>query len=218
MEGSVRTITALKVQKNRQRVNVFLDGRFAFGLLRSTAAQLRVGQRLTEEQVEQLLCEDRVDTLYQQALRYLSFRPRSEQEMHRYLSSRETEERVRAQVLERLRTNGWLDDRRFAEQWVENRSAFRPRSKKALRLELRQHGVQPAVVEQALQELDEEELAYLAVRKVLDRYRGLDRVTFQRRLQGFLVRRGFSYDIVPLVLHRCWQELHQNPGMEREEV
>lgn len=219
MEQSVRTVTALRAQKNNpQRINVFLDGQFAFGLSRLVAAWLQVGQKLTEEHLEQLLREDRLESLYQRALRYLSFRPRSEQEMHLYLHRYEQDEHVCTLVLERLKEHGWLDDQRFAVQWVENRAAFRPRGKMALAQELKQRGVQSAVIEQAVQELNEEEMAYQAAQKVLGRYKNLDRQTFQRKLHDFLLRRGFAYEVVLPTVHRCWQENHQNTGIEQEDV
>ncbi|MCX8061526.1 MAG: RecX family transcriptional regulator [Anaerolineales bacterium] len=218
MERSTRTVTALKAQqKNPQRINVYLDGEFAFGLSRIVAAWLRVGQSLTDERVAELLQEDQVENLYQRALHYLSFRLRSEQEMNQYLLSHEKDEQVRMRVLERLKSNGWLDDQQFAAQWVENRTSFRPRGKKALLLELRQRGVKTDVIEQALEAIDETELAYQAAQKVVSRYRGLDKKTFQRKLYETLMRRGFSYEVVQPTVHRCWQEYHQNPEMEQEE-
>jgi len=215
----VRTVTALKAQKNNpQRINVFLDGQFAFGLSRLVAAWLQVGQTLTEERLAQLLQEDRLESLYQRALRYLSFRPRSEKEMRLYLLRHEQDERVRELVLERLKANGWLDDQHFAAQWVENRVAFRPRGKKALALELKQRGIQATDIDQAVQELDEEELAYQAAQKVLGRYKNLDQNTFRRKLYDLLVRRGFSYEVVLPTIHRCWQENRQNTGIEQEDI
>lgn len=219
MEKSARTITALKAQqKNPQRINVFLDGEYAFGLSRIVAAWLQVGQTLTEDRLSQLLQEDRVESLYQRALHYLSYRLRSEQEMNQYLLTHENDEQVRQRVLERLKANGWLDDQRFAAQWVENRSTFRPRGKKALRLELRKRRVQSELIDQALEELDETELAYRAAQKVVARYQGLDKQIFQRKLYESLMRRGFSYEVVLPTIHRCWQEIHQNPEMEQEET
>lgn len=218
MEKSTRTITALKAQqKNPQRVNVYLDGEFAFGLSRIVAAWLRVGQSLTTERVAELLEEDRAERLYQRALHYLSFRPRSELEVNQYLLAHEKDERVRGRVLARLKDNGWLNDQQFAAQWVENRVTFRPRGKKALLLELRQRGIKTDVIDQALEELDESELAYQAAQKVMVRYQGLDKRTFQRKLYEALIRRGFSYEVVQPTIHRCWQESHQNPEMEQEE-
>ena len=138
--------------------------------------------------------------------------------MRLYLLRHEQDERVRELVLERLKANGWLDDQRFAAQWVENRVAFRPRGKKALALELKQRGIQATDIDQAVQELDEEELAYQAAQKVLGRYKNLDQNTFRRKLYDLLVRRGFSYEVVLPTIHRCWQENRQNTGIEQEDI
>ncbi len=119
-------ITALKVQKrNPQRVNIYLDGQFALGLARITAAWLRVGQHLSDEKIAQLQAEDGQEVAFQKALRFLEHRPRSESEIRRRLQEHQVGEEVISQTVERLRSNGLVDDDRFAQQWVENRSEFR---------------------------------------------------------------------------------------------
>ena len=56
----MRKITAIEVQKRRpNRVNIHLDGEFAFGLARIVAAWLRVGQELSEEKIEELQAKNR---------------------------------------------------------------------------------------------------------------------------------------------------------------
>ena len=48
-------VTALKVQaRNKNRVNVYLDGEFAFGLVKIEAVRLRLGQELSESAVAAL--------------------------------------------------------------------------------------------------------------------------------------------------------------------
>ena len=55
----MKKITALQVQKrNPNRVNIHLDGEFAFGVARIVAAWLRIGQELSEEKIGQLQAED----------------------------------------------------------------------------------------------------------------------------------------------------------------
>jgi regulatory protein len=73
------TITALRFQKrNKNRVNVYLDGQFAFGLVAIEAARLRVGQTLSDNDVARLQMRDEVERAYERALNFLSYRPRSE--------------------------------------------------------------------------------------------------------------------------------------------
>jgi regulatory protein len=78
------TITALVAQKkNPDRVNVYLDGRFAFGLAAIEAVRLRRGQTLTDADVERLQAADDVEKAREKALRFLGNRPRSDRRRER---------------------------------------------------------------------------------------------------------------------------------------
>ncbi len=80
-------ITAIEPQqRNPQRVNVYLDGAFAFGLTRITAAWLQVGQEISEEKIASLQAEDANEIAYQKALHFLSYRPRSSREIRKTCS------------------------------------------------------------------------------------------------------------------------------------
>ncbi len=202
-------ITAIEPQKrNPNRVNIYLDGEFAFGLERVTAAWLRVGQELSEEKIAALQAKDESERVYRQALHFLSFRPRSIQEMRQYLQKREIPAAQIEATLDRLRQAGWLDDEAFARAWVENRAVFRPRAPSVLRLELRRKGIAEDVIQAVLQETtDAEALALEAARRQARRLRGLTKREFQQKLSTFLARRGFSYEIIPSVCLQVWNEL-----------
>lgn len=124
---TMRTITAIEVQKkDPNRVNLYLDGEFAFGLARIVAAWLKVGQRLDDEKLAALQVEDARERAYQQAMLFLSYRARSEREICRNLHKHEVPEAVIEETLERLRRERLADDDQFARMWVENRNTFRP--------------------------------------------------------------------------------------------
>jgi regulatory protein len=204
-----RRITALVAQKrNPRRVNVYLDGEFAFGLSRITAAWLQVGQELSADKIATLQSEDLYEVAHQQALKFLSYRIRSEQEVQQNLHDHDIPQEIIADVMDRLRQSGLVDDRNFAQAWVENRVEFRPRGRPLLALELRQKGIATDVIDQSLTHLDEEELAYRAGLKQSRKLQNLERPEFRRKLSGFLARRGFSYDIVSPVVDRIWAECH----------
>ena len=208
-----RRITALRLQKrNPRRVNVFLDGEFAFGLNRIVAAWLRVGQELTEEKIAALQAEDAVETAYQRAVRFLSYRPRTRAEVRRNLEKHGTPPSVLEAVLERLQENGLLDDAAFARAWVENRLTFRPRGAGILRQELRQRGVPEEIIEAVLENSlpDETDLAYRAGQKRLRRLRHLPRQEFRQKMGAYLARRGFSYDAASEAVRRLWEDLQSN--------
>ncbi|RPI87112.1 MAG: regulatory protein RecX [Chloroflexi bacterium] len=201
------TITSLKLQeRNKNRVNVFLDGEFAFGVARVVAGWLFVGQRISDEKIVELKTADEKEVALQRVLRFLSYRARSVTEVRRYLEKYKYSEEIITNILDRLQENGLLNDHQFAEAWVENRNTFRPRSKRALKIELRQRGVQDEAIEKAIEDVDEEELAYQAALKQSRRLKDLDWQDFRKKLYEFLLRRGFNYETASITVRKVWEE------------
>ena len=205
----MKKITAIVAQKKHpNRVNIHLDGEFAFGLARITAAWLRVGQELDERKIEQLQVEDARERALQQALLFLGYRARSESEIRQNLRKHEIPETVIEETLERLRKDGLANDDQFASAWVENRSTFRPRSRRMMALELRQKGLDDESMKSALETVDDEALAYEAALKRAPRLKSLEWSEFRKKLSDFLARRGFPYSVVAPVVTRVWNETH----------
>jgi len=210
-------ITALKGQpRNPSRVVVYLDGRKAFGVTWSLAAGLAVGQRLTDEEIEKLRKGEAEEDAYQRALRLLGLRPRSESELRSYFDRHRFAPEIQARVLARLGELGLVDDRAFARMWVEDRQAFRPRSARVLKGELRQKGVEAEAIEAALEGANDEQAAYQAALKVSRRLRGLSREVFRRRLGSALARRGFDYEVIKPIVQRVWSQA-EGAGEESED-
>jgi len=203
-----RKITALKAQKrNPNRVSVYLDDEYAFGLARIVAAWLQLGQVLDEDHITRLKNLDTEEVAYQKALRHLSYRPRSEAEIRQKLVSSGYSESVIESVVTRLRENQLIHDPQFAQLWVENRSTFRPRSRKLLKMELKQKGIHDDDIEAALVNISDDELAYQAAARRMERYADLDWQQFREKMSGFLARRGFSYGAIAPVVRTLWSEV-----------
>ncbi|MCL4506080.1 MAG: RecX family transcriptional regulator, partial [Chloroflexi bacterium] len=187
-----------------------LDGQFAFGLPALEAARLRVGQRLTDDDIERLQATDQRQRAYDRAVHYLSFRPRSTAEVRRHLAGEALDAAMVEGVIERLTQQGYLNDAEFARFWVDNRQRFRPRGPRALRQELREHGLEGAVIDAALEDLDAAESAFTLAQHRASRMADLaasDPVAFRRKLGDFLARRGYDYEIVRNVVARVAAEL-----------
>lgn len=214
----MKKITSLVAQKrNPNRINVHLDGEYAFSLARIVAAWLKVGQVLDEEKIKRLQAEDTYERAIQQALLFLSYRSRSESEIRQNLRKHEISQDVIEQTLQRLRQDGLANDDQFAQAWVENRSAFRPRSRRMMAMELRQKGLGDEAVSSALKDVDDEALAYEAAQKRVLRLKDLEWVDFRKKLSEFLARRGFSYSIITSVVTRIWNEVHTDEHYYEEE-
>ena len=203
-------ITALKVQKrNSNRVNVYLDNEFAFGLARIIAAWLHLGQELSADKIASLQSQDAGEVAYQKALHFISYRPRSEVEVRNKLAENGAEPQIIETVMARLQTAQLVGDEQFARTWIDNRSTFRPRSHRMLRYELHQKGVGEVFIQQALAEAENEpDLAYQAGSQYARRLAELDWELFRKRLSGFLGRRGFSYGTIAPVVRQIWEENH----------
>ena len=203
-----RIITAIENQKNDpQRVNIFLDEEFAFGLAGYLAAWLQVGQTLSEEKINELISKDLLESALQKALHFLSFRPRSTSEVRKNLANRDIPENVIEETIDRLQKNSILDDMKFAQDWVENRSDFRPRSRTALRMELRLKGIPDDVIQTALAAVDDDALTLKAAQKYLRRLSGLTKLEFRKKLSAHLARRGFSFASINPVVTNIWNEI-----------
>ena len=214
----MKKITAIVVQKRTpNRVNIHLDGEFAFGLARIVAAWLRVGQELSDEKIEQLQAEEASERAFQQAMLFLSYRIRSEAEIRQNLRKHEIPEPVIEQTLDRLRQGGLANDDQFARAWVENRSAFRPRSRRMMAMELRQKGLKDEAVSSAIESVDDEALAYEAALKRVTRLKDLEWNEFRKKLSDFLARRGFPYSVIAPVVTRMWNEVHKDEQHYEEE-
>lgn len=207
-------ITALKYQKNNpNKVNVYVDDTFGFGIHKSLAAELQVGQELSPEHIQDLELRDEEEKAYQRALRYVSRRPHAEREIRDKLNRNRIPSEICERVVRRLREASLVDDAAFAEAWVENRRLYRPRSARALRHELKQKGVDAAAIDSALRDFDDEQAAWQAGRKAIRRYKSLPEETAVKRMQSYLARRGFSYQITRRVVEAL---LTEGSGSEGE--
>ncbi len=201
-------ITALQVQKrDKERVNVFIDGEFAFGLNVLDAARLRKGQVLAEAEIVALRDADAVVQAVNIAAHFLSYRPRSEQEVRRNLTEKETPAAIIDVAIERLNGLGYLDDAAFARYWVDNRNQFKPLSHRALRQEMRQKGLSDTVIAEALGDQSESDLAYKAATTQLRKFRNRTLREFKTKMNAFLQRRGFSYSTTQDVVARLIETL-----------
>ncbi|MGQ9684369.1 MAG: regulatory protein RecX [Anaerolineae bacterium] len=204
-------VTALKPQaRNSHRVNVEIDGRFAFALGDLLAATVRVGQHLSDDAVASLRQRDQAERAYDRALRFLTYRPRSRAEVSRYLADQGIGDDLAAATVARLQRAGLLDDAAFARSWVENRESLRPRGARALRYELRRKGLDKETIDAALEGVDEVASAYRLAVAQASRLIGVDRNTFRRRLGGFLSRRGYPFETVRETVERVWREYTGN--------
>ncbi len=209
-------ITALTAQKrNKARMNVFLDDVYAFSLADIVAARLRVGQELSQAEIAAIQGQDEVEKARENVLRLLTYRPRSIAEVKRRLREKGFGDDAVEQAVERLEAVQLLDDYAFTQYWIEQRETFKPRSRIALRQELQQKGIERALIETLLADVDETAAARRAANKQSYRWAQLPEDEFKVKLGRYLQQRGFPYDIIREIMDETWQSLAETDTDQR---
>ncbi|MFD3793009.1 recombination regulator RecX [Streptomyces californicus] len=142
-------------------------------------------------------------------LRLLTGTPRTRKQLADALRKREIPDEAAEEVLSRFEDVGLIDDAAFAGAWVESRHHGRGLARRALVRELRTKGVDSAVIDEAVGQLDadqEEETARELVARKLRSTRGLDRDKRLRRLAGMLARKGYGEGMALRVVRQALEE------------
>lgn len=203
-------ITSIEPQKKKkERLNIYVDGKFALGLSTEEVVKekLEVGQEITPEEIKRLSNLANQQKLWEKALKFLSFRPRSQKEVFTYLLRKRGDEEEIKWVREKLRAAGYLDDEEFAKWWIEQRQTFRPKGLKAIKLELRQKGVSGEIIDQLFVRQGSE---YVSAQKVAQKrlafYKNLPRKEFYQKMGQYLARRGFEWETIKKVIDTIFEK------------
>lgn len=210
----ITSITAQ--QKNRDRVNVMVDGayRFSLDLFQIADLGIRVGKEYDDGELTALETESQFGKLYARTLEYCLMRPHSAKEVRDYLYRKTRPTKLRSKqtgelydksgvsqemtgrVFDRLVEKGYIDDEKFTRYWVENRSLTKGASKRKLTAELRSKGVEQSIIERFLAESDRsdnEEIMKIVAKK-------RNRYPDDEKLMQYLARQGFGYDDIKVAL------------------
>ncbi|WP_177168018.1 RecX family transcriptional regulator [Marininema mesophilum] len=199
-------ITRIERQKSgAPRYNIHIDGTYRFAVHEDVLVKwsLSKGMIVDTEKMESILQEEERNKVRQTAFRYVGYKPRTLQETKRFLSGKGFAEEYVIQVVADMETKGYLDDRLFAGNWVEERRRTKGYGVAVLRQELLRKGISPTCVEEAVSRIEEEDEVAIARTTAEKRYRRLADQPWQvveRRLGQYLIRRGFSSSLVRRLL------------------
>lgn len=209
-------ITAIQPQKkDPTRVNIFLDGQFAFGVSRESQIvnKLKINENLSQDQIQKLIFQDQVERLYNKAIKFLSYRPRSEKEIRDnllqklYKTDKGDEEKKNFgtsidDVIEKLKKVGQVNDQEFTTWWVEQRTGFKKLSPRVIKGELWKKGIAKEMIDETLAEnsVDPYQLAFEAATKKVSSYKRLQSEEFKIKMGRFLGSRGFNWDVIKKVV------------------
>ena len=188
-------ITKLEYQKrDPNRVNVFVDGNFAVGIDANEVLNLKLyaNKEISQEELNNIVGQSEFGKMFNFAINFISFRPRSEYEV-RFRLKRKFKDSGPGQnddVINKLKKIKLLDDEVFAKWFVDQRNTFRPKGKRVFEQELRIKGIKPEIIKKVLSEDEtsefEKALGLISKKKLTDR----------EKIIRFLGSRGFPWDII----------------------
>ncbi|WP_285571342.1 recombination regulator RecX [Streptomyces sp. RTGN2] len=182
---------------------------FGEGAGRRSRSRSRDSGSSSSSRAEKEEPRDPVEQARNICLRLLTGTPRTRKQLADALRKREIPDEAAEEVLSRFEDVGLIDDAAFAGAWVESRHHGRGLARRALVRELRTKGVDSAVIDEAVGQLDseqEEETARELVARKLRSTRGLERDKRLRRLAGMLARKGYGEGMALRVVRRALEE------------
>lgn len=197
-------ITQIKPQKNKKRVNIYLDGKFSFGLDLENYVKLglKVGQQLTEREVEEIIKKSQYKVVLDKLLNYATLRPRSEKEIETWFGRHKVHISIRSKSKNKLKKLDLIGDKKFARWWIEQRLQFKSKSKRELWSELYKKGVGREIIEEVMQSADVDEVKNVKklIEKNMYKWQKLSEFEKRKKISAYLARKGFGWDVIKGVL------------------
>ena len=191
-----KTVTAIKWLKSQPaRVLIHLDGQPWATVSLLTASRIKVGDRIPAEEAVRLRNDQARRDAYQYALRWLGVRDRSVHEVRQRLKNEGFGRAAIDHTLATLIDKNYLDDQRFARNWVNDRINHAPRGSRLLEKELRHKGIDADIIASALTQADEGALASACLRRKRRRWQRLEGKTRRHKMLSYLSQKGFAFDV-----------------------
>ncbi|NEU31875.1 recombination regulator RecX [bacterium LRH843] len=199
-------VTKITVQKrNKSRYNLYIDRgqgeEYALSLDEDLLITygIRKGLEIDEERLATLVDEDEQKKAYHLAIHFLSYRMRSVEEIRSYLEKKEKEERHIAAVIEKLKEQRLLNDREFAQAYINTKKVTVTKGPLKLKQELVQKGVHSADIDLALDTFDEQEQVN-QVQKWIDKQKNRNHKqsvrAFADKLANQLMAKGYPRSVI----------------------
>lgn len=197
-------ITKIEPQQNENRVNIYLDNKFAFGTFKEITYKynLKEGMDIDQTFIEDILKTEEQKKANNYALNLLKYRWRTKKEIRDKLILKEYDENIVEETILYLKKYDFINDKRFAETYAREKVENKKLGNYRIKHELYNKGVSQEIIDEVLENYsyDEYERALELGKKKIKSYKNDDKQAIYRKLGGYLQRRGYSYDCVSRVL------------------
>jgi regulatory protein len=159
--------------------------------------------------MEKTLAEEQSKQALITCLRLLAASPKSSQELKRKLSDKGYSAEIIDQALQDLRTQGVLDDTRYAKDLMARLTLGKAVGRHKIAFELKRHGISKKISSELLETLSDEEEMERALEQARLKWGGwskLDPQKRKKRLYDFLIRKGYDFQIAQDILQKLVKE------------
>ncbi|HYM65172.1 MAG TPA: RecX family transcriptional regulator [Candidatus Sulfotelmatobacter sp.] len=155
---------------------------------------------------------DNFDKFYNKTLRFLSFRPRSQKEIEDYLKKKNCDIINSQKIIEKLKEHNFLNDEEFVKWWIEQRTLFRPRAERVIKMELKQKGINKDLIDKFFEKSvnQDKDLALKLAQKRMLRYKNEDPKKKWEKMVRYLSSKGFIYDDIKEVIDQILPKGYNN--------
>ena len=196
------TISQIEIQKrNKNRVNLYVDGEFYSGLQLVAVARLglREGIEVDESQLKEAVSQSEISYAFEKCVDYLSKSMKTTKQIRDYLRKKGFSKEVEEIVVQKLKNYRYVDDDLYTQLYTEQNSKFK--GSRRIKSELLQKGIHKELIDSVEVEADTQRQTADALAQKYMKGKDRDVKTLQK-LQRFLVYRGFDYDTVGQIISR----------------
>ena len=194
--------------RNAQKIAIYVDSKYTFSVLESILVDenLYIDKEITEEDLDRIKDLTESLELKVKLINLISRKPRSEREIQQYLLKQNIKDNTG--IIETLKNEGYIDDTKFAQWWIDQRVAFKNRSINEIRSELHRKGISNDIIENAIEEADMAEsemksIKLLAKKKTsLLMHKKLTTEQLNEKVVQFLLRKGFRWELIQKALEK----------------
>jgi regulatory protein len=222
--NDVAIITKITTQqKSKDRFNIFMDHgkgeEYAFSVDSAVLIrfELKKGMELDDFSILEVQYQDGIRKAYNRAVNYLARRMRSEKEIRDYLTQKEIEEPVINEVIHKLATQKYINDEEYALSYVRTQLNTTDKGPDLITMELKERGINEGIIKHVITEYPKEEQVEKAIKvaeKVIKKNTKESQRIVKQKAEQFLLRKGYSFDVIHLALTEAAMDKDQDEEME----
>lgn len=207
----MRKVTKIERQKkNKDRISIFLDDEFAFGLDEGVFLDSGICKymELEEDYIEETLKKEDYKKAENYAIYLISQREYTEKKLSDKILSKGYNEEQSEKIIDKFKKYGYINDDSYAERFVRTKQKVSKNGKYKIKSSLYERGIDKDIIDKCMNEYDEdielENAKTLVIKKAkLLKNKNLDKYKLGQKITTYLASKGYAYEIIRKAINSC---------------